>query len=48
MALALLKGSAREKFQQTLLTLDKENTQKPEKQQKTRNEIFKMTLVEVG
>ena len=35
MALALLKGSARDKFQQTLLTLDTENTAKPEEQRKT-------------
>ena len=48
MALALLKGSARDKFQQTLLTLDTENTAKPEEQRKTRNEIFEMTLIEVG
>ena len=48
MALALLKGSARDKFQQTLLTIDTENTAKPEEQRKTRNKIFKMTLIEVG
>ena len=48
MPLALLKGSARDKFQQTLLTLDMENTAKPEEQRKTRNEIFEMTLIEVG
>ena len=48
MALALLKDSARDKFQQTLLTLDTENTSKPEEQRKTQNEIFEMTLIEVG
>ena len=48
MALALLKGSAGDKFQQTLLTLDMENKQKPEEQRKTRNEIFEMTLLEVS
>ena len=39
MALALLKGSARDKFQQTLLTLDTENTAKPEEQRKTLLEV---------
>ena len=48
MALALLKGSARDKLQQTLLTLDTENTAKPDEQRKTRDEIFEMTLIEVG
>jgi len=48
MALALLKGSARDKFQQTLLTLDTENTEKPAEERKDRNEIFQMTLLEVG
>ena len=48
MALALLKGSARDKFQQTLLTLDTENNGRPEEQKKSRNEIFNMTLLEVG
>jgi hypothetical protein len=48
MALALLKGSARDKFQQTLLTLDTENTEKPTDERKDRNEIFQMTLLEVG
>ena len=33
-ALALLKGSARDKFQQTMLTLDMENTAKPEEQKR--------------
>ena len=48
MALTLQKVSARDKFQQTLLTLDTENTAKPEEQRKTQNEIFDMTLLEVG
>ena len=48
MALALLKGNARDEFQQTLLTLDTENTAKSEEQRKTRNKIFEMTLLEVG
>ena len=48
MVLALLKGSTGDKFQQTLLMLDTENTVKPEEQRKTRNEIFEMTLLEVG
>ena len=41
MALVLLKGSARDKFQQTLLTLDTENAEKPEEDQKDRHDIFK-------
>jgi hypothetical protein len=41
MALALLKGSARDKFQQALLTLDTENTEKPTDKRKDRNEISK-------
>jgi hypothetical protein len=48
MALALLKGSARDKFQQTLLTLDTENTEKPEDERKDRKVIFNMALTEVG
>jgi hypothetical protein len=48
MGLALLKGSARDKFQQTLLTLDMENNGRPEEQKKSHNEIFNMTLLEVG
>ena len=48
MPLALLKGSARDKFQQTLLTLDTENTEKPEEQRQNGNVIFEMTLLEVG
>ena len=42
MALALLKGSARDKFQQTLLTLDTENAEKPEEEQKTDMTFLKM------
>ena len=45
MSLALLKDSARDKFQQTLLTLD---TEKPEEDRVDKNVIFKMTLVKVG
>ena len=48
MALALHKGSARDKFQKTLLTLDTENNAHPEEQKKSRKEIFNMTLLEVG
>ena len=48
MALALLKGSARDKFQQTLLTLDTENTEKPEAKRKDRKVIFTVALTEVG
>ena len=48
MALALLKGSAREKFQQTLLTLDTENQALPEAERKDRKVIFEMALLEVG
>ena len=48
MALALLKGSAGDKFQQTLWTLDTENTEKPADERKDRNENFKMTLLKVG
>ena len=48
MAMALLKGSARDKFQQTLLTLYTEDTEKPEDERKDKNEIFQMTLLEVG
>ena len=48
MALALLKGSARDKFQQTLLTLDTENTGLPEAERKDRKVIFNMALTEVG
>ena len=49
MALALLKGSARDKFQQTLLTLDTtENTEKPETDRQDQKVIFNMALTEVG
>ena len=48
MALALLKGSARDKFQQTLLTLDTENTEKLETGSQDQNVIFNMALTEVG
>jgi hypothetical protein len=48
MAMALLKDSARDKFQQTLLTLDTENAAKPVEARVDKNVIFDMTLVEVG
>ena len=48
MALALMKGSARDKFQQTLLTLDNENAEKPVAERTDRNVVFDTTLIEVG
>ena len=48
MALALLRVSARDKFQQTLLTLDTENTEKPETERQDQKVIFNMALTEVG
>ena len=48
MALALLKGSARDKFQQTLLTLDTESTEKPEIDRQDQKVNFNMALTEVG
>ena len=48
MALALLKGSEKDKFQQTLLTLDTENTGLPEAERKDRKVIFDMAWIEVG
>ena len=48
MALALLKGSAREKFQQTLRRLKTENAASPAQQRKTPDELFQMTMAEVG
>jgi hypothetical protein len=40
LALALLKGSARDKFQQTLRELDTENAARPAQQRKTPDELF--------
>ena len=48
MALALLNGSARDKFQQTILTLDTENIALPEADRKDRKVLFNMALIEVG
>ena len=48
MALALLKGSARDKFQQTILTLDTENIALPGAERKDRKVLFNMALIEVG
>ena len=48
MALALLKGSARDKFQQTILTLDTENQALPEAERKDRKVLFDMALLEVS
>ena len=48
MALALMKGSARDKFQQTLLTLNNENAEKPVAERTDRNVVFDTTLIEVG
>ena len=48
MALALLKGSARDKFQQTWRRLDTENAASPARQRKTPNEIFQLVMAEVG
>ena len=48
MALALLKGSARDKFQQTILTLDTDNKELPEEERKDRNVLFDIALHEVG
>ncbi|KAI2495412.1 hypothetical protein MHU86_19087 [Fragilaria crotonensis] len=47
MALALLKGSARDKFQQTWRRLDTENVAGPARQRKTPNEIFQLVMTEV-
>ena len=49
MALALLKGSARDKFQQTLRRLlESENRASPAQQKKTPDKLFQMTMEEVG
>ena len=48
MALALLKGSARDKFQQAILTLDTDNNALPEAERKDRKVFFDMALLEVG
>ena len=48
MALALLKGSARDKFQQTILTLDTSKKELPKEDQKDRNVLFDIALHEVG
>ena len=48
MALALLKGSARDKFQQTLRELDTENAARPARRKKTPDELFQMVMNEVG
>jgi hypothetical protein len=48
MALALLKGTARDKFQQTWRRLDTENAASPARQRKTPNEIFQLVMAEVG
>jgi hypothetical protein len=48
LALALLMGSARDKFQQTLHDLDTENATRPARQRKTPDELFQMVMDEVG
>ena len=48
MALALLKGSARDKFQQTILTPDTDNKELPEEERKDRKVLFDIALHEVG
>ena len=48
MALALLKGSARDKFQQTILTLDTDKKELPEEERKDRKVLFDIALHEVG
>jgi hypothetical protein len=48
MALALLKGSARDRFQQTLRELDTENAARPAQQRKTPDERFQMVMNKVG
>jgi hypothetical protein len=48
MALALLKGSARDKFQQMLREHDTENTARPARQRKTQDEHFQMVMNQVG
>jgi hypothetical protein len=48
MALALLKGSARDKFQQTLRELDTENAARPAQQRKTPDDLFQMVMNKVG
>jgi hypothetical protein len=48
MVLALLKGSARDKFQQTLRELDTENAARPARQKETPDELFQMFMNEVG
>jgi hypothetical protein len=46
---AQLKGSARDKFQRTLLhRLKTENTTSPSQQKMTPDELFQMTMEEVG
>ena len=47
MALALLKGSARDKFQQTVLTLDTDNKELPEEERKDRKVLFDIALHKV-
>jgi hypothetical protein len=41
MALALVKSSERDKFQQTLRELDMENAARPARQRKTPDELFR-------
>ena len=48
MSLALLKGSAWDKFQQTLRELDTENAACPARQRKTPDELFQMVMDKVG
>ena len=48
MALALLKGSARDKFQQSWCRLDTENVAGPARQRKTPDELFQLVMAEFG
>ena len=48
MALALLKGCTKDKFQQTILTLDTDNKELPEEERKDRKVLFDIAFHEVG
>jgi hypothetical protein len=48
LAFALLSGSAKDKFQQRLCRLETEYAASPAQQKKTPDELFQITLVEVG
>jgi hypothetical protein len=48
MVLALLKGSARDKFQQMLCEVDMENAARPTQWRKTPDELFQMVMDKVN